>query len=276
MTKRSTRSAARIERKSVKSRRRDDTALMRLAATNDSDAMPATKARTIPVQPLNDAQRCYDAAMRSSEIVFGIGPAGTGKTWLAAMRAAEAMKEGIIDKIIITRPAVEAGESLGFLPGELEEKYEPYFRPVREALVQAFGSTHLEYLIRVGKIEARPLALLRGASIDNAWIIADEMQNATRTQFKLLLTRGGEGTKFIVNGDPRQTDLPNGQSGLADAVNRLKRVKGIEVVIFGKEDIVRSGLTQRVVEAYEGSEAANENEVAFNDAIADLPFMQSR
>lgn len=248
---------------------------MRLAATNDNDATPSTKARTAPVQPLNDAQRRYDAAMRSADITFGIGPAGTGKTWLAAMRAGEAFKAGVIDKIIVTRPAVEAGENLGFLPGELEEKYEPYFRPVRDALVQAFGSAHFEYLVRVGKIEARPLALLRGASIDNAWIIADEMQNATRTQFKLLLTRGGEGTKFIVNGDPKQTDLPAGQSGLADAVKRLGGVKGITVVKFGKEDIVRSGLTQRVVEAYEDG-PAGEDELAVERAIADLPFMQNR
>lgn len=276
MTHRSSRTAARNERKSAKGRRRDDTALMRLAATNDNDAKPAAKARTAPVHPLNDAQRRYDAAMKSDDIVFGIGPAGTGKTWFAAMRAAEAMKEGVIDKIIITRPAVEAGESLGFLPGELEEKYEPYFRPVREALVQAFGSTHLEYLIRNGKIEARPLALLRGASIDNAWIIADEMQNATRTQFKLLLTRGGEGTKFIVNGDPRQTDLPGGQSGLADAVKRLGKVRGIGVIRFGKEDIVRSGLTQRVVEAYEDGEAANDDEKAFEEAFQGLPLLQRR
>lgn len=272
---RPSRAQARNERQNLRSRRRDDTALMRLAATNDNAAEPATKARTAPVQPLNDAQRRYDAAMRSGDIVFGIGPAGTGKTWLAAMRAAEAMKDGVIEKIIVTRPAVEAGENLGFLPGELDEKYEPYFRPVRDALVQAFGSTHLEYLIRVGKVEARPLALLRGASIDNAWIIADEMQNATRTQFKLLLTRGGEGTKFIVNGDPKQTDLPAGQSGLADAVYRLGRVKGIEIVRFGKEDIVRSGLTQRVVEAYEDG-AANDDEIAVENALEGLPFMQRR
>jgi phosphate starvation-inducible PhoH-like protein len=275
MTKRPARSSARHKRQDKRTHWRDDTALMRLAATNDNDARPATKARTAPVQPLNDAQRRYDAAMRTADIVFGIGPAGTGKTWLAAMRAGEALKAGVIDKIIITRPAVEAGENLGFLPGELEEKYEPYFRPVREALVQSLGSAHLEYLMRAGKIEPRPLALLRGASIDGAWILADEMQNATRTQFKLLLTRGGEGTKFIVNGDPRQTDLPKGHSGLADAISRLGRVRGIEVVKFTTGDIVRSGLTQRVVEAFEnGEDTADEVEV--EAAMADLPLMQGR
>lgn len=259
--------AARQERQNVRSRRRDDTALMRLAAINDNDASPATKSRTAPVQPLNDAQRNYDAAMRSADVVFGVGPAGTGKTWLAAMRAGEAFKAGVIDKIIVTRPAVEAGESLGFLPGELEEKYEPYFRPVRDALVQSFGSAHLEYLIRAGKVEARPLALLRGASIDNAWIIADEMQNATQTQFKLLLTRGGEGTKFIINGDPRQTDLPRGQSGLLRVIDKLLAVKGVEIVTFTKRDIVRSGLTQRIVEAFETDDDNEDDDIGLRNML---------
>lgn len=212
---------------------------------------PPIKARKAPVLPLNPAQQRYDDAMREAEIVFGIGPAGTGKTWLAAMRAAEAMKSGAADRIVVTRPAVEAGESLGFLPGELDEKYAPYFRPVQEALAEAFGQSHLEYLIKVGKIEARPLALLRGASINRAWVIADEAQNMTLPQFKLLLTRGGEGTKFIVNGDPRQTDLPPGASGLLPAIDILSGVEGVQVVHFGRGDIVRSGLTQRVVEAFE-------------------------
>lgn len=176
----------------------------------------------------------------------------THNTWLAAMRAAQMLDDRAIEKIIVTRPAVEAGESLGFLPGELEEKYEPYFRPVRDALVQYFGASHMENLIRLGKIEARPLALLRGASIDNAWIIADEMQNATVTQLKLLLTRGGKNVKFIVNGDLRQIDLPHGKSGLYEATKRLEKVEGIQVVRFERADIVRSGLTQRVVEAFEG------------------------
>jgi len=167
------------------------------------------------------------------------------------MRAAERLENKEISNIIVTRPAVEAGEKLGFLPGELSEKYEPYFRPVRDALEQYFGSGKLEYLIRKGIIEARPLALLRGASIDNAVIIADEMQNATKSQLKLLLTRGGEGTRFIINGDPRQTDLPSGQSGLTEVCDLLAPVAGISVVQFDRSDVVRSGLTQRIVEAFE-------------------------
>lgn len=251
MSKKPMKSGSRATRRNERSRVRDEKkGVFRMDAT-PADARPATPARKAPIRPLNDAQKRYDAAMKSAEIVFGIGPAGTGKTWLAAMRAAEKLDNGLIDRIIVTRPAVEAGENLGFLPGELEEKYEPYFRPVREALVQYFGSTKTEYLIRTGTIEARPLAHLRGASIDRAVVIADEMQNATKNQFKLLLTRGGEGTTFVVNGDPAQTDLPLAQSGLADVSHILGRIQGVEVVTFDRGDIVRSGLTQRVVEAFE-------------------------
>lgn len=259
MPKRSAKSASRLEERQTRPRAqksaKTNTDLQFLGEPN----APNVKPLRVAVKPLNDAQRRYDAAMRSGEVIFGVGPAGTGKTWLAAMRAAEMLDKGVIEKIIVTRPAVEAGEKLGFLPGELDEKYEPYFRPVRDAFEKYFGSGKTEYLIRTGKIEARPLALLRGASIDNAWIIADEMQNATRTQFKLLLTRGGKGTKFVVNGDPRQTDLPRGQSGLMDAVRRLEHVQGIETVLFDKSDIVRSGLTQRIVEAFEDDGAVNDN-----------------
>lgn len=245
-------SVARQARNDRRQTRRNHDGLHQMAA-NDFDVKPKIKARTEPVVPLNNAQKRYDGAIKSADVTFGIGPAGTGKTWFAAMRAGEAYDNGLIDKIIVTRPAVEAGENLGFLPGELEEKYDPYFRPVREALVQHFGEGKFEYMVKAGIIEARPLALLRGSSIDRAWIIADEMQNATRTQFKMLLTRGGKGTKFIVNGDPKQTDLPAGQSGLADAVQRLANKPGIRAVRFTADDIVRSGLTQIVVQAYEDS-----------------------
>lgn len=256
MSAHKSKSAARVDRRSKRSR--NDEALMRLVQ-NDEILKPATKPRAGHISPLNDAQRRYDAAIRSSEIIFGIGPAGTGKTWLAAMRAAEMLKNKSIEKIVVTRPAVEAGERLGFLPGELDEKFEPYFRPVRDAFGEFFGSTTLEYLIKVGKIEARPLALLRGATIKNAWLIADEMQNATKTQFKMLLSRIGENAKFVVNGDPRQSDLPAGTSGLMDAVGRLKSITGVKLVEFTKADIVRSGLCQAVVEAYDDDPADNDN-----------------
>jgi phosphate starvation-inducible protein PhoH and related proteins len=208
--------------------------------------------KKIELKPLTEAQAQYDSAINSSLITFGIGPAGTGKTWWAAMRAAEALKAGRIQKIIVTRPAVEAGENMGFLPGDMNEKYEPYFRPVKDAFEEYFGSSHLEYLMKSGIIEARPLAFLRGATIKDTWLIADEMQNATATQFKLLLTRIGHNAKFIVNGDPTQCDLTGQQkSGLNDAVRRLSRVHSISIVRFERSDIVRSGICQDIVEAYE-------------------------
>lgn len=210
------------------------------------------KARAEPVRPLTAAQRAYDAAIHTADVVFGIGPAGTGKTWFAAMRAAEALDMKEIKKIIVTRPAVEAGESLGYLPGELEEKYEPYFRPVRDAFEEYFGLSYAEYLIKEGKIEARPLALLRGATIKDAWLIADEMQNATEGQFKMLLSRIGENAKFILNGDPKQSDLPTGKSGLITVQKKLEHIDGIQTVRFGRGDIVRSGICQAIVEAFEG------------------------
>lgn len=241
------RSAARNERRGK--RARNDEPLLRLVKEEVVKA-PRRGNREI-AKALTNAQRSYDAAMRSSDIIFGVGPAGTGKTWFAAKRAAEAFDAGEIERIIVTRPAVTAEEEMGFLPGELEEKYEPYFRPVRDALEEHFGSGALEYLIKAGKIEARPLAFLRGATLKDCWVIADEMQNATRGQFKMFLSRIGENAKFIINGDPRQTDLAPGQSGLLDALDRLRHIPRVTGVVFSRSDIVRSGLCQAVVEAYE-------------------------
>lgn len=210
------------------------------------------KPQKIDLKPLNDAQRAYHNAIDVYQIVFGEGPAGTGKTWYAAMRAAKALDSGEIERIIVTRPAVEAGESLGFLPGEMDEKYEPYFRPVRDALEEYFGTGHLEYLMKSKVIEARPLAFLRGATIKNAWLIADEMQNSTPTQMKMLLTRIGENARFIVNGDMAQKDLPAGQkSGLEDAMSRLAWLNKVGIVRFAHSHIVRSDLCQEIVAAYE-------------------------
>lgn len=213
------------------------------------------------IKPLNDAQKRYDSSITANTITFGIGPAGTGKTWFAAMRAAEELAAGRIERIIITRPAVSADEDLGFLPGELNEKYEPYFRPVRDALEEYFGSGHLEYLIKSGVIEARPLGLIRGATIKNTWLIADEMQNATVGQTKLLLTRIGENAKFIINGDPTQCDLPpRSPSGLVDAVNRLRGVRSVGTVKFTVDDVVRSGLCMDIIRAYEHPHVDRYNE----------------
>lgn len=209
------------------------------------------KAAAREVKPLNDAQALYDAHIRASIITFGVGPAGTGKTWLAATRAAQALKAGEIERIIVTRPALEAGESLGFLPGEMDDKYQPYFRPVCDALAETLGSGPLEYHLKSGTIEARPLAYLRGATFKNCLVLFDEAQNATVSQMKLFLTRIGDHSRVVINGDPDQIDLPRASdSGLMDAVRRLGSVKGVGVVTFGRDDIVRSGICREIVEAY--------------------------
>lgn len=203
-----------------------------------------------PILPLNEAQADYIEAITSHAVTFGVGPAGTGKTWLAAMLAAKAFDDGEIDRIVITRPAVEAGESLGFLPGEQDEKYEPYFRPVRDALEEYLGSGPLEYHLKSGNIEARPLAYLRGATFKNCWVILDEAQNTTPSQMKMFLTRIGKNARIIVNGDPRQKDIP-GPSGLVDAMHRLKGLGGCSFVSFTAQDIVRSGMCQAIAARYD-------------------------
>ncbi|MET3789596.1 PhoH family protein [Methylobacterium radiotolerans] len=188
--------------------------------------------------------------MSSNTLTIALGSAGTGKTWFAAARMAERLRDGEIERVVITRPAVEAGESLGFLPGELDEKFEPYFRPVREAFEDVLGKGFTEYLIKEGRIEARPLALLRGSTLKDADVLLDEAQNTTPGQMKMFLTRIGENTRVVVNGDPAQKDIP-GPSGLMDAVSRLERVRSVGIIRFGREDVVRSGFCQDVLEAYE-------------------------
>ena len=253
-TPRQNRADARADRRSKK-RSQDHQPLLRLLKDNEARTQPRTvpaKGRTEDVEPLTDNQKLYDAAMKGCGIVFGIGPAGTGKTWFAVQRAVEAFKRGDIERIICTRPAVEAGGSMGFLPGDLDEKFAPYFQPVRDALEEGFGSSYTEYLIKEGKIVIKPLEFIRGSTIDG-YVIADEMQNATRAQMKMFLTRIGNkpGTVFVINGDDDQCDLAKpADSGLRDAVNRLKHLKAVGVVEFGVADIVRSGLCQDVVIAY--------------------------
>jgi phosphate starvation-inducible PhoH-like protein len=220
-----------------------------------------------PLEPLTDAQHAYDAAIFANTLTFGIGPAGTGKTWWAASRAAEALDGKEIERIVVTRPAIEAGESLGFLPGDLDEKYDPYFRPVRDALEEQLGSGPLEYFVRSGIIEARPLAYLRGATFKNCWVLADEMQNTTPAQMKMFLSRIGENCKVIVNGDLSQQDIP-GTSGLADALVRLRGLKGVEQVVFSRADIVRSGLCQAIIERYEDREPEKNRYSASDDDSA--------
>jgi phosphate starvation-inducible PhoH-like protein len=208
------------------------------------------RASEAPVIALNDAQRAYDNAIATSTITFGVGPAGTGKTWLAAIRAADALKNREIERLYITRPAVEAGENLGFLPGTLDDKYAPYLLPVREALEERLGSGQLEYLLRKNIIMPRPIAYMRGTTFKNSWLIFDEAQNATPTQMKLVLSRIGQGAKFIVNGDIRQSDI-SGKSGLEDAIRRLRGVDSLSICTFTNADIVRSGMCQAIIERYE-------------------------
>lgn len=205
-----------------------------------------------PIRAKNSGQREYVQAVKKNDIVFGIGPAGTGKTYLAVVMAISALKNGDVKKIILTRPAVEAGESLGFLPGDLKEKVDPYLRPIYDALNSVFGTEHTTRLMERGVIEIAPLAYMRGRTLEDAFIILDEAQNATAAQMKMFLTRLGFGSKMIVNGDKTQIDLPRGaNSGLIHAEKTLQGIKGIRFVRFDSSDVVRHPVVASIIEAYE-------------------------
>ena len=196
-------------------------------------------------------QRAYVSAIRKNTLTFGIGPAGTGKTYLAVAMAVAAYKSGSVDKIILTRPAIEAGEKLGFLPGDLQTKVDPYLRPLYDALQELFGVDNYATLIERGIIEIAPLAYMRGRTLSNAFIILDEAQNATNEQMKMFLTRFGEGSKVVVNGDLTQADLPRGVTGgLSRAVDILKELESVDVCVLTEKDVVRHELVQRIVLAY--------------------------
>ena len=200
-------------------------------------------------------QRAYVSAIRKNTLTFGIGPAGTGKTYLAVAMAVAAYKSGSVDKIILTRPAIEAGEKLGFLPGDLQTKVDPYLRPLYDALQELFGVDNYVTLIERGIIEIAPLAYMRGRTLSNAFIILDEAQNATNEQMKMFLTRFGEGSKVVVNGDLTQVDLPKGVTGgLSRAVEILKWLEGVDVCVLTEKDVVRHELVQRIVLAYAARE----------------------
>lgn len=215
----------------------------------DQEQPRVRRAAQEPLKALTTAQSEYMAEILGRTLTFGLGPAGTGKTYVCGRLAAKALQNGDTDKLIITRPAVEAGESLGFLPGELDEKFEPFFAPFREVLVEALGAGQVQGLIAAGRIEALPLAHMRGHTFKNCWVVLDEAQNTTPAQMKLFLTRIGENAKVIINGDVSQKDIP-GPSGLADAVRRHACDPDIAVVEFTEADIVRSGIVQRIVERY--------------------------
>ena len=205
-----------------------------------------------PVKPKTVGQKAYVDMIREQMIVFGIGPAGTGKTYLAMAMAISAFKAGEVSRIILTRPAIEAGEKLGFLPGDLQSKVDPYLRPLYDALYQIMGAESFAHNSEKGLIEVAPLAYMRGRTLDNAYIILDEAQNTTPAQMKMFLTRIGFGSKVIVTGDMTQKDLPAGAiSGLDTAIRVLKGVEGIGFAWLDNRDVVRHPLVQRIVEAYE-------------------------
>lgn len=215
-----------------------------------SMAQISTRKKTIAARtPTQDA---YMRALERSEMVFGVGPAGTGKTYLAVAHAAQLLERGVVDRIVLTRPAVEAGERLGFLPGDMKEKVDPYLRPLYDALYDMIPGDKVERAITAGVIEIAPLAFMRGRTLANAAIILDEAQNTTSMQMKMFLTRLGENGRMIITGDPSQVDLPRGvTSGLVEALQVLKGVEGVSVVRFKDTDVVRHPLVGRIVQAYD-------------------------
>ena len=225
-----------------------------------------------PVEPKTDNQRLYLDAIRDHDLTFAFGPAGTGKTYLAVAAAVHLLREGAVSRVILCRPAVEAGEKLGFLPGGLEEKVNPYLRPLLDALHDMMEYRDLRRFIESDVVEVVPLAFMRGRTLNGAVIILDEAQNTTKGQMKMFLTRMGHGSKMIVTGDTTQIDLPDpSQSGLIDAVRRLRRVPGIGMVALSGEDVVRHKLVQRIVDAYGTSEDHRAYRQAVEEALREDP-----
>ncbi|WP_080325453.1 PhoH family protein [Anaerovibrio lipolyticus] len=213
------------------------------------------------VRPKTLGQRVYVDAIKRNSITFGVGPAGTGKTYLAVVLACAALRNREVEKLILTRPAVEAGEKLGFLPGDLQEKVDPYLRPLYDALQDILGQDTYQKLMTKGVIEIAPLAYMRGRTLENAYVILDEAQNTTAKQMKMFLTRLGFGSKMVVTGDPGQIDLPRGvTSGLIEATKVLEKVKGIEIVRMEAMDVIRHDVVSRIVEAYDRYEASRKED----------------
>ncbi len=225
-----------------------------------SDALESNytiRTRKRHISPRSKGQANYLQVLNSHELVFALGPAGTGKTYLAVARAVEMKLTGQIDRIILSRPAVEAGERLGFLPGDMREKVDPYLRPLYDALYEMLPGDQVEKLLLAGDIEVAPLAFMRGRTLSNAFIILDEAQNTTPVQMKMALTRMGENSHMVVTGDLTQIDLPAGvKSGLADALEILKNTDGVSTITFNRDDVVRHDLVTRIVSAYDARDAA--------------------
>jgi phosphate starvation-inducible PhoH-like protein len=222
-------------------------------ASSSKKARKTTNANPIEygfrdVHPLNERQAEYLDNIRDNEIIFGIGSAGTGKTYVAAAFAAGELFHRRVDKIILTRPNVETGRGLGFLPGELDEKYLPYLQPFESVFIRTLGKGFYEYAIKSKDIDPKPLGFMRGASFDNSIVLVDEAQNLTKTELKMLLSRIGKNCKMILSGDPKQSDIPD--SGLLDAVTRLKGLPGVGLTTFEDDDIVRSKMCKQVILAY--------------------------
>ena len=217
------------------------------------------------IYPKTLGQKEYYQALKHNDVVFGIGPAGTGKTYLAVIFAVQALKNNEVQKIILTRPAVEAGENLGFLPGDLKEKVDPYLRPLYDALYDMLGQEQTERLIEKGTIEIAPLAYMRGRTLEDAYVILDEAQNTTDAQMKMFLTRLGFNSKMIITGDVTQIDLPRGvMSGLKRALHILKDVSGIRFVYLSALDVVRHPVVQKIIERYEDTDEDYRKEKELN------------
>jgi phosphate starvation-inducible protein PhoH and related proteins len=224
----------------------------------ESDKAPAIMIRTRKktIVPRTAKQADYMQALVKNDIIFALGPAGTGKTYLAVAQAVAQLITGSVSRLILSRPAVEAGERLGFLPGDMKEKVDPYLRPLYDALYDCLPAEQVERRIASGEIEIAPIAFMRGRTLADSFIILDEAQNTSMMQMKMFLTRFGENSRMVVCGDPKQVDLPDpSKSGLADAVSRLEGVQGIGTVRFGIADVVRHPIVGRIVEAYEGDGA---------------------
>lgn len=208
-----------------------------------------------PVKPKTLGQKKYVEAIKNNTVIFGVGPAGTGKTYLAVAMAVTAFRSKQVNRIILTRPAVEAGEKLGFLPGDLQQKVDPYLRPLYDALFDMLGAENFQRYQERGSIEVAPLAYMRGRTLDDSFIILDEAQNTTREQMKMFLTRLGFNSKMVVTGDITQIDLPDGKkSGLVEATKILKNIDGIDTVRFSEKDVVRHRLVQDIIKAYKNTE----------------------
>lgn len=219
--------------------------------------LPAIRTRRGAVGPRSAGQAAYMDALARHDMVFGIGPAGTGKTYLAVAQAVAMLQEGKVDRIVLSRPAVEAGERLGFLPGDMKEKVDPYLRPLYDALYDMMSGEQVVRRLGSGEIEVAPLAFMRGRTLSHAYAILDEAQNTTPVQMKMFLTRMGEGTRMVITGDLTQIDLPSGAtSGLHDALETLEGVQGISVVRLDRRDVVRHPLVARIVDAYDQRTAA--------------------